>query len=317
MSPARRLAVLIIAFLLLAAGAAPARAQNTNELYFPETGHWLKGEFLAFYQASKDPLFLYGYPITEPIQDPLTGYTMQYFNRARMELHPEARPENRVQLSPLGWLVYEPGEEVIFNTDTAACKRFTELNRFVCYAFLDTYNARGGLEQFGLPVSNLENHEGQFVQYFERARFEWHPELPAGSRVTLTDLGRLYFDQRVNDPALLKPILPDGKPLPITQLKARVFTARAVLAPNARQTIFVIAQDQYLRPVEQADVTLTLTYPDGRQESYPLPKTNPSGISQFELVVTGQPPDSTVRLAARVTSGELQANASAWFRIWW
>ena len=32
---------------------------------------------------------MFGYPISEPFVDPTTGYTIQYFERARFEYHPE------------------------------------------------------------------------------------------------------------------------------------------------------------------------------------------------------------------------------------
>src|SRR5215210_3963060 len=38
------------------------------------------------------------------------------------------------------------------------------------------YAANGGLEIFGLPLSDLLDEDGRAVQYFERNRFEYHPE---------------------------------------------------------------------------------------------------------------------------------------------
>jgi hypothetical protein len=48
-------------------------------------------------------------------------------------------------------------------------------------AFLAYWNTHGGLAQFGYPLSEefseqLEDGQTYTVQYFERARFEWHPE---------------------------------------------------------------------------------------------------------------------------------------------
>jgi hypothetical protein len=42
---------------------------------------------------------------------------------------------------------------------------------------------------FGYPISEPFESGGILVQYFERSRFEYHPELPNGSRVLLTRLG--------------------------------------------------------------------------------------------------------------------------------
>ncbi len=313
----RWLAIPILAVFILATGQSPVQAQDAGKLYFAETGHWVSGDFLSYYVNAADPLLVYGYPITEPSVDPLTGYTVQYFNRARLEQHPGSGQDAGVQLSPLGWLLYEAGTEVKFNTDTAACRHFEVQGFSVCYSFLDFFKANGGLDQFGYPISNLENHEGLYVQYFERARFEWHPELPAGERIVLTDLGKVYFTQRVNDPALLRPITDEGSPQPVLQLKTRAFAARAVVASNDRQTLYVVVQDQYLRPVSGAAAAMTVEFPNGSRESFTLPKTDASGISQLELVVSGQPADSVVRINVEVSREGLKAADSTWFRVWW
>jgi len=63
--------------------------------YFPEAGHNLSGHFLAYWEQHGG-LARFGYPITDERTDGLadaspTGhlYTTQYFERARLEYHPE------------------------------------------------------------------------------------------------------------------------------------------------------------------------------------------------------------------------------------
>jgi hypothetical protein len=53
------------------------------------------------------------------------------------------------------------------------------------------YETHGGLAIFGLPLTELIEQDGMPVQYFERARFELHPELPAPYYVSLTLVGSL------------------------------------------------------------------------------------------------------------------------------
>ena len=48
------------------------------------------------------------------------------------------------------------------------------------------YDTHGGLDIFGLPLTEVFNEDGLNVQYFERARFELHPELPPEFYVSLT-----------------------------------------------------------------------------------------------------------------------------------
>ncbi|MDQ6604419.1 MAG: glycoside hydrolase family protein [Chloroflexota bacterium] len=61
-------------------------------MYFAETSHTLTGPFLQFWkQGGGLPVF--GYPISEPIveknADDGKSYTVQYFERTRLEYHPE------------------------------------------------------------------------------------------------------------------------------------------------------------------------------------------------------------------------------------
>jgi dienelactone hydrolase len=42
--------------------------------------------------------------------------------------------------------------------------------------FLGYWQARGGLNQFGYPITDELLEDGRTVQYTERARFEWHPQ---------------------------------------------------------------------------------------------------------------------------------------------
>ena len=61
-------------------------------------------------------------------------------------------------------------------------KTFPETGKTVTGLFLDYWNTHGGLEQQGYPITEAYNEvndaDGQtyITQYFERARFEYHPE---------------------------------------------------------------------------------------------------------------------------------------------
>ena len=64
-----------------------------GSIYFPQTGHSLGSAFLTFW-TSTGGLAVYGYPISEPeIEKAPDGhsYTVQYFERNRLELHPGGR----------------------------------------------------------------------------------------------------------------------------------------------------------------------------------------------------------------------------------
>jgi hypothetical protein len=70
----------------------PPASSLPNAHYFPETGHNLGGAFLHYWQTHGG-LAIHGYPITEQFTEinPIDQkpYTVQYFERSRMEYHPE------------------------------------------------------------------------------------------------------------------------------------------------------------------------------------------------------------------------------------
>ncbi len=65
----------------------------------------------------------------------------------------------------------------------ATCQSFPENGKQVCEPFLGYWQQHGGLAQQGLPLSdaanetNAANGQMYLTQYFERARFEYHPEV--------------------------------------------------------------------------------------------------------------------------------------------
>src|SRR5262245_22926600 len=80
-------------------------AQAADSRYFVETKHTVSGAFWAYWQ-SHGGLSQQGFPITEEFAETskVDGqqYTIQYFERAVFEKHPENSPPNDVLLTPLG-----------------------------------------------------------------------------------------------------------------------------------------------------------------------------------------------------------------------
>lgn len=66
---------------------------------FPETGYLVSCEFLRFYDENGG-LDVFGYPISGWVSE--GGYLVQYFQRMRMEWHPERPAGERVVVGPLG-----------------------------------------------------------------------------------------------------------------------------------------------------------------------------------------------------------------------
>jgi hypothetical protein len=291
-------------------------AQNGDSRYFPETGHSVQGDFLVAYEKAVDPVKVYGYPITPAYYHPSTGRLIQYFQRAHFELHPENPPELKVHRTLLGEIIYIPGPSLDIPSDNPACLQIYETRQSICYAFRDFFLEYGGISQFGYPISGIELYNGRLVQYFQRARFEWRPELPSGQRVALADLGRLYFDTSTENPEIQLPKLDNHSPQSILTLRARAFVSSSVMPLEGEQTLFVVVQDQNLLPVSHAQVVIVVEYPSGKQNRIILPITNESGFSKVSFSVD-ETEYGNVQIFVEVTSGKLQQKTLTSFRLWY
>jgi subtilisin family serine protease len=171
----------------------PERDSTADRLYFPETGHTLAYGFKQFWQANGG-LAVFGYPISEEFSEknPDTGetYTVQYFERNRFEYHPElAGTPWAVSLGRLGAQAAAQVYPVAPPTNVSGVRYFAETQHTLSGPFRDFWQANGGVAVFGFPISEPFEQGGILVQYFERSRFEYRPDLPDGSRVLLTRLG--------------------------------------------------------------------------------------------------------------------------------
>jgi hypothetical protein len=317
----RGLILLFVAGMLLVT-LVPSHAQQITSRYFDETGHSVKDEFLTFYLSAPDPLLVYGLPITEAFIDPLNkNIKMQYFQRARFELDPNAAAGKRVKLSDLGLLTYQASkvQQVNMATNTPACRQYKDF--FVCYAFLAFFDAHGGLTQFGYPISNYSKEGDQYIQYFERARFEYHPELSNDVWVRLTDIGRIQFDQSHRDPLLLKAISGGNNRLAdfqVTRLQLRAYASKAVVTANSKQGLTVIVLDQFYHPVAQALVAVNVISPGAQPLPVEMRPTDENGVSRTDEIKVGDlKPNQIVLVEVNVTFGDLHAATTTWYHVWW
>lgn len=309
----------LLAVALLACLMVPgllALAQTEDARYFPETGHWVTGDFLAMYNSVPNPQLVFGYPITDAFTDQ-NGMKIQYFQRVRFELHPELPIEPRVVLTLLGEYLYQvdgPGTVVPTATSMTACRRIPVDGLPVCYAFLDFFDANGGIAQFGFPISEIEIHDGVMVQYFQRARFEWKPDLPSGQRVALTDLGAHYFNLYEDQIWLLPSQEGDNIPFTVISLNARAFARRATMASSGRQFVDIVVQDQNLRPVDNVTVQIIVRFTDGSERLF-MVVTNEHGLAEQDFSFNGQPA-GIAEIIVVATSDELEDRTITSFGIW-
>jgi hypothetical protein len=178
--------------------AQPAAAK-AGCTYFVATQHNLCAGF-AQYWNKFGGLEIFGMPLTEEFQE--NGVTVQYFERAEFQWHPGSWPERYdVALALLGNEVTAGrGNEAPFQTAAAKtsddCTYYAETGHNLCAGFRSYWNQYGGLADFGFPISeefqekNPDTGQVYTVQYFQRARVEWHPgENPSRYDVELGRLG--------------------------------------------------------------------------------------------------------------------------------
>ena len=182
---------------------------------FPETGFSVRGRLLAYWRgqgldlgdpaiSERESLALFGYPISKEFVQTLEDgktYRVQYFERARMEHHPEhAGTPYAILLGQFGRriLAAVPDAPTAPVAPQPGMTHFAATGHNVGPRFHAYWRANGGLEPFGYPLTEpfdqrLEDGKSYTVQYFERVRFELHPENPAPYQVELGQFGRLIL----------------------------------------------------------------------------------------------------------------------------
>jgi len=184
--------------------AAPSSADAEDDRrYSPETQRTVSGRFLNYWEANGG-VAQQGYPLTEAFDErnPTDGkiYRTQYFERARFEYHPENQAPHDVLLGLLGserfLAKYGHGGPPAGIPAGTGCdeSQLPPNTRCINEQFGQYYLGHGGLAQQGYAISNAFNEvsptDGKtyLVQYFERARFEYHPEYAGTPSVILFGL---------------------------------------------------------------------------------------------------------------------------------
>ncbi len=187
---------------------ATLHAARSDRL-FPETGWHVSGQFLAFWEAGGG-LPVFGLPIG-PEKASMGGLRVQQFERARLELHPQHASPYDFELGRLGAdLLARAGRDWRGETGAAVlagpCLAFDQTGREACGPFLTYWRGHGlelgdvgiswreSLALFGLPltaatIEQFPSGEQLITQWFERARFEYHPANPDPYKVLLGRLG--------------------------------------------------------------------------------------------------------------------------------
>jgi hypothetical protein len=199
------MSLIFAAFPVAGASAAPATYEPAavprgasmvdDRVCFRETGFCSENAFLDFWETNGG-LEILGLPIDQPRRFP-DGLIRQFYERAIFEYHERNEAQYQVLLTRLGATLIEghPRTAQPANPCNAGCTYFPETNHTLRGVFSAYWNRYGGLPVFGYPLTeefeevNPSNGQRYIVQYFERNRFEYHPENQGRYQVLLGLLG--------------------------------------------------------------------------------------------------------------------------------
>ncbi len=159
---------------------------------FEESDYIVQGEFLDFFDKYGG-LESLGYPLTDEIM--VAGWRVQYFEKGRLEYHPENEPDYRVTVGWLGDLLNRRRPPIpaiaIPQTNTSNRHYYPVSGHTLSGDFLHYFQTQGGTVRFGLPISEPYLLAGQLTQDFQSTRFFWSPLTE--KRVILEDIGRVHL----------------------------------------------------------------------------------------------------------------------------
>ncbi len=176
----------------------------------------ISAKFLSFYNQYGGAQ-TFGRPISAELTD--GARSIQWFERGRLEEWPELRGTRyQIQGARVG---VEFTKGIIFPKQTffvsqPSIRYFGETGQGVREPFLSFWLQNGGLDIIGYPISSEVNEEledGQLhlVQYFERARLEYHPAQGQQIQIGLLGHALCLEDSR---PKIVTPAQPTPVPLP-------------------------------------------------------------------------------------------------------
>jgi hypothetical protein len=326
----RKLLVLMFMSLILPLGQPIASARAaTAERCFAETSLCIKGRLLRFWEQNGG-LAVFGLPITSQRNESVEGAELQvqWFERNRLELHERNRAPFDVLIGRIGSerLAAEGRDWTTFPRSEArqGCRFFSETGHNVCGELLAAWRANGleldgkrgtseaeSLALFGLPLSEpqtetLSDGKQYTVQWFERARFELHPENPARSRVLLGLLGRESSpapspepkgDPKPGQPETTSVCTTKGQPKIADGAQAWMTVPNPKRPSTTRLCIRLIVAGQ---PVAGAPASAALHYNERVAERGPF-ATGADGIASTVIEVGEGASTRTIQIDAWVT----------------
>jgi Tol biopolymer transport system component len=199
---------------------------DRKRTFYPQTNHWIGTPMQEFWRRAGGA-GIFGYPITDAfLQDDIGSGRhdattdqnktpiYQYFEKGRLEYHPERRalPEYKVLggldkylfvidrgnvgLELAGARGYHFPAATRIDASDKVYQWFTQTSHSLQEPFLSFWRGNMGNYLFGSPISepfeetNPETGQRRLVQYFEKGRLEYRPELaPTRSVIEVGNVG--------------------------------------------------------------------------------------------------------------------------------
>lgn len=179
--------------------SAERNGSPDDRLDFADTGLSIQGNFKQHWLAGGG-LVVYGPPISEELQE--DGSVVQYFELAEFQWMPDvASSSDGVTLALLGSRLFGgPSPQA---TPVPDARYFPETGHNVAKPFLGVFEAQGGIDRFGYPLTEQAlKPDGGLVQYFQRGWLE----IAAGSTtVTIGAVGKQAYAEKLASEATPTP----------------------------------------------------------------------------------------------------------------
>lgn len=304
--------IILIATLLLGLNIAFAQVQAAAARPSAQVIHEVDPLFQDFYsQHGAERIF--GYAITRRFE--YGGLQVQYFQKARMEFHPENPPAYKVQLGLLSDQLGHGTPPLPPNNIDLYHRYFPETGHTVAFAFLNFFDKYGNLDVFGYPIAEFAFENGYYVQYFQRVKMVWHPELSGDDRMQLVELGSIHFEVARLPIELKKPSGP-------TQIvtDAPIAINPSVLSPvsgsSGQQKLFVYVVDAQGAGVADVSVSYSVHPLLGQAPFTVMGQTDADGFVATTFAIDGSNLGELVIIEVRAVAGTASASTQIAYRPW-
>ncbi|NJP05734.1 MAG: hypothetical protein HC837_08995 [Chloroflexaceae bacterium] len=275
-----KIGLLFVPIMLILITVPSHLSAQTGESCFDATGYCISGRIQQYWEQNGG-LRVFGYPTTAQSEILIEGqpFQAQWFERNRLELHPENDPPYDVLLGRLGddVLNNNPPESSSADPLPGECYRLPDAAFAVCGRFLEVWRVSGlqldgdpntvteaeSLALFGLPLTaprteTLSDGNAYTVQWFERARFEYHPDQPAPYDVLFGLLGNEILGDNGTPPEPTPAPVLDWPDLSLNQGVTGLRRPTSIThAGDGSGRLFVVEQQGHIRVIDNGVLQTT------------------------------------------------------------